>query len=130
MNVNIWAAARAFASALRAGHDGPRTSQHRASGTGTCPDWCTSDHRCTAWRRFPNGEHRSRSVSTRTPYGMMTTTRTASVGGVTHVEMLLSVRLDMRDRIAIRQAQLLTSGVDLATRAVLATSAELREVGR
>lgn len=40
----------------------------------TCPDWCASDHQCTA--NGTAGEHRSSPMTWTTPYGRLVAVRT------------------------------------------------------
>ncbi|GAA0742439.1 hypothetical protein Drose_32310 [Dactylosporangium roseum] len=130
MNTNIWNAARAFVAALRVNDRESATGRVWFRSTRVCPDWCAADHRCTARHGYPSGEHRSRPLTCPTPYGNVVATRTQTINGASHIELRLSAHLDRQEAIAAKQAHLLTQGVDVVARAVMAAELQRAVAGQ
>jgi len=85
-----------------------------------CPTWCAGGHRCTARYGYPHGEHRSRPISVRTPYGVVVCTRVQNVDWRSRLEIRLQVDLSSDERVAEAQAVQVADRVDLAVRRALA----------
>ncbi len=89
-----------------------------------CPDWCASDHTCTARHGYPSGQHRSPPTTWEFPWGRLVATRVAAFHRRPSLELRVVVHLDgLDDDHAIEQAMY----VPIATAdAVAATLAELQ----
>jgi hypothetical protein len=130
MSPQTWVAARTLAAAIRA------TTRHEAVGwvwrrhPRTCPTWCARDHRCTARHGYPSGEHRSTPTTFTTGYGAITATRVQTLTGRASVELRVCAGLDSVDATATDQSRMLVAGLDLTTRAILATTQRALPVGR
>ena len=82
-----------------------------------CPDWCAGGHRCTA---AGGGEHRSDPHTWLTPYGTLVVTRIREARGQDRLEIRAVVDLPADQAAAHHLGRLLTVGVDLTVRALLA----------
>jgi hypothetical protein len=118
---SLWVAARALAAALHTAYMPHRTAAQWRRPARTCPTWCARDHRCTAQRGYPSGEHRSAPHTYRAGYGALVATRVQTITGQSRLDLRLTVRLDRDDQVAAHQARLLLAGIDLTIRAILTT---------
>jgi hypothetical protein len=108
-----WNAACALADALKARYTAATTGRRWKRPPPECPSWCAGGHHCSAsFRR--DGQHRSLPFTWPRPYGGIVITRTEGATSAV-LELRAVVRLDGQ-----RHAELITTGVDMTIRAVLA----------
>lgn len=119
MTTTIWAAAVAFANAIRGHYTSMPFERHRRRPLRECPAWCAGGHQCAARLAYPSGEHRTTPETHRTRYGSMTVTGVQTLAGVRRVDLRLNVAIPAD--ATPEQAQLVPVAVDLAVRAVLAS---------
>jgi hypothetical protein len=69
-----------------------------------CPDWCATDHTCTARHGYPSGQHRSPPTTWDFDWGRLVATRVAGLSHRPRLELRVVVHLDgVDDRHALEQ---------------------------